>query len=423
MARWITGLMGLTIFAFMFSCASQKMVEKPPTPKFQNLVLAKNVDESGSLGVPLESTSEFDTEDQQIVALATLDNLSGTHKIRWEWIAPDRTTYLTTADYPLEAAKGKYLPKVTAWHRISLKDEPAAALPGEWHVNLFVDNEMIDTQTFLVKAFDDSLKLPPNVASGPSPKDWGLIIGIENYNRLPMVEFARKDALIVRDYFNRVLGVPEENIISLIDSDASKAQIEGYLKTYIPRNLSQDATLYVYFAGHGMPGIQKGEPYLVPYDADTRFIEQTGYKLLTFYQDLNQLGLEHVYVFLDACFTGVAARAADLLIKGARPVMFHVEKVRPPSSSIISINATSIGQISNAFPEKGHGLFTYYLLRGLRGEADMDDDGWTSVKEVYGYVHRNVSRESRRIQQEQTPVIMPPPEQLRDVGLARTIDK
>jgi hypothetical protein len=65
------------------------------------------------------------------------------------------------------------------------------------------------------------------VFSKPFPKDWGPIIGIENYNSLPNVKFTRKDALIIKDYFVRLLGEPEENIISLIDSEATKARIEG----------------------------------------------------------------------------------------------------------------------------------------------------------------------------------------------------
>jgi len=65
------------------------------------------------------------------------------------------------------------------------------------------------------------------VFSRPFPKDWAPIIGIENYYRLPKVNFTRKDALIVKDYFVRILAVPEENIIYLIDSEATKARIEG----------------------------------------------------------------------------------------------------------------------------------------------------------------------------------------------------
>jgi uncharacterized caspase-like protein len=100
--------------------------------------------------------------------------------------------------------------------------------------------------------------------------------------------------------------------------------------------------------------------------------------------------------------------------------LIHVEQVRPPSSSIISLNATSTGQISNAFPEKKHGLFTYYLLRGMKGEADMDNDGWTSMKEVYSYVRNHVRRVSRRMQSEQTPSIVPPSDLWKDIRLSRS---
>lgn len=420
MQRFFIIAIGLSVLS-LFSCSSQKTVEKKPAPKFQGVVLAKEIDDSGVIGVPQELTNEFDTEDKQVVAHLTFRNMSGNHNIRWEWVDPKGEVYLATHNYPLKVSKGKYLPKLTAWHRLSLKDEPAIETPGKWAVKIFVDEELIESKPFIVKAgFTDGLALAKDVSSKVNQDNWGLIIGIENYNRLPKVDYARKDALIVRDYFIRILGVPEENIITLIDMDATKASIEGYLKKYIPNNVGKKATLYVYFAGHGMPGVKKGEPYLVPYDADTRFIEQTGYKLISFYQDLYKLDLERVHVFLDSCFSGVASRAAEMLIKGARPALIHVEQVRPPSSSIISLNATSTGQISNAFPEKRHGLFTYYLLRGMKGEADTDKDGWTSMKEVYGYVRSHVRRVSRRMQSEQTPSIVPPSDLWKDIRLSRS---
>lgn len=367
MSRWITTIIGLSIGLALLSCATQKSVEKRPPPKFKGVVLAKAIDSAGTIAKPKLAASEFDPEDQHVFSLATFENMTGTHQLRWEWIDPQGKMYIATRNYPLEVKQGKYLPKVTAWHQISLKDEAAADMPGEWSVKLFVDDEMIDSKPFLVKDFKDPLTLPEGATSRPYPKDWGLIIGIENYNRLPTVSFARKDALIVRDYFIRVLGVPEANIISLIDTDATKARIEGYLKKYIPANVGKDTTLYVYYAGHGMPGLTKGEPYLVPFDADTQLIEQTGYKLTTFYQDLHQIELKRVYVFLDSCFSGMASRAAEMLVKNVRPALIHVENVQPPSSSIISLNATTTDQLSNAWPEKRHGLFTYYLLRGIRG--------------------------------------------------------
>jgi hypothetical protein len=421
MARRFNTVIGLGVVFILFSCASQSMVENKPRTKFQGMQLARDIDDSGVIGVLHEPTSEFNTEDLQVISFLAIENLSGSHKLRWEWVAPTGKTYLSTEKYPLNVEKGKYLPEVTAWHRISIKDEPAADLPGKWRVNAYIDDELVDSKPFYVKKFIDPLALPDNYSRKPNPKDWGLIIGIENYQRLPKVEFARKDALIVRDYFVRVLGVPDDNIISLIDADATKGRMEGYLKKYIPANLGKDATLYVYFAGHGMPGVKKGEPYLVPYDADTRFIEQTGYKLISFYQDIYRLKVRHVYVFLDSCFSGMASRAAEALVRGARPALMHVEKVRPPSSRIISLNATSTNEVSHALYEQRHGLFTYYLLRGLKGDADRDNDGWTSIKELYGYVRSNVRRVSRRMQSEQTPVIVPSSDKVKDIALSRRV--
>ena len=198
MARRFNTVIGLGVVFILFSCASQSMVENKPQTKFQGMQLARDIDDSGVIGVLREPTSEFNTEDLQVISFLAIENLSGSHKLRWEWVAPTGKTYLSTEKYPLNVEKGKYLPEVTAWHRISIKDEPAADLPGKWRVNAYIDDELVDSKPFYVKKFIDPLALPDNYSRKPNPKDWGLIIGIENYQRLPKVEFARKDALIVR---------------------------------------------------------------------------------------------------------------------------------------------------------------------------------------------------------------------------------
>lgn len=419
MHRLKASLILLVTSLLIFACASAKQKQKMPPFKSGGATLAKEINKSGDLGIPIEPASEFDTEDDKIIALIRFENLAGKHNLRWEWYDPSGNLYYSTDNFPFKASRNKYLPLATAWHELSIKGDPAANNPGQWEVKVFLDNELMDTKPFLVKVYKDAIQLPVGFAQRPYPKDWGLIIGIEDYAYLPSVDYARKDALIIKEYFIKVLGVPEENIISLIDGDATKARLEGYLKEYIPSNVGQDGTLYVYFAGHGAPGKKKGEPYIIPYDGDTRFIDQTGYKLVNFYKDLNNLKIQNVYVFLDSCFSGVAARAAEMLIKGARPALVHVNDVSPPSGSIISMNAASSWQISNAYPEKEHGLFTYFLLRALNGGADSNDDGWTSVKEIYGYVKGHVTRVARRMSADQTPVLMPSPEKLKDVAISK----
>jgi len=171
--------------------------------------------------------------------------------------------------------------------------------------------------------------------------------------------------------------------------------------------VDSDTTLYVYFAGHGAPDMQKGDPYLVPFDGDTRFLNQTGYRLGQFYHDLDQLNVQRTYVFLDACFSGVAARTDEVLVKGTRPALMHVQSLKAETEHVVAMSATTESQTSHSDPESEHGLFTYYLLRALGGEADVDDNNMLSVEELFDYVSSNVTRMARRLGTEQTPMIFP----------------
>ena len=131
------------------------MVENAPPPKFNGIVLAKDVDTSGTVGVPVEPTSNFFNNDEQVVAFLSLDDVTGSHTLRWEWIAPDGEIYLVSNEYPLVVNKGKYLPKVTAWHRMSINYEPAADTFGEWKVAVYVDDELVDMKLFMLNEYAD----------------------------------------------------------------------------------------------------------------------------------------------------------------------------------------------------------------------------------------------------------------------------
>ena len=150
MIRRIHLLIGIGVFFLLLSCASQKMVENTPPPKFNGIVLAKDVDASGTVGVPVGLTSNFFNNDEQVVAFLSLDNVTGSHTLRWEWIAPDGGIYLVSNEYSLVVNKGKYLPKVTAWHRISINHEPAADTLGEWKVAVYVDDELVGAKPFML---------------------------------------------------------------------------------------------------------------------------------------------------------------------------------------------------------------------------------------------------------------------------------
>jgi uncharacterized caspase-like protein len=183
--------------------------------------------------------------------------------------------------------------------------------------------------------------------------------------------------------------------------------LSSRLKDFFAKNVSPDSTLYVYFAGHGMPDVATGEPYLAMFDSEAVNVARTGYRLREYLSDIGQLPLRTAFVFTDACFSGMAARGDQMLIPGARPAVLKVDDVNLASGKVVAMGASTGSQLSHAYKDKRQGLFTYYLLTGLTGEADENRNGSVEMGELYGYVKENVLRVSRRTTMEQVPSVSP----------------
>jgi len=227
MDKFKTGITILSALFLILSCGSTKQVVKNPSFKFAGTTLTKKIKEAGPIAIPEDLTTTFKTQDQQVVAYAKFDN--GSHKIRWDWHKPDGGLYCSSGNTTLKIAKQKYTKEAASWHTISINGDKASELPGQWSVKVFFDDELLETKDFTIKPFVDMTLLPGDISQKPFPMDWGLIIGIERYAQLPDVKYAKKDALIMKEYFIKILGVPEENIIFLIDDDATKSRIERFI--------------------------------------------------------------------------------------------------------------------------------------------------------------------------------------------------
>lgn len=242
----------------------------------------------------------------------------------------------------------------------------------------------------------------------PRPDDYALVIGLDRYRALPRADFGQRDAAAFRDFAVSSLGVPEENAILLSGEDATRTDIAKYLEDWLPRNVTEDSRVYVFFSGHGAPDPETGEAYLVPWDGDPRFLATTAYSLKRFYEKLEQLRAREVIVALDSCFSGAGGRS--LLPAGTRPLV-AVKAERPARISVLTASAGD--EITGSLEEREHGLFTYHLLEGLRGLADSDEDGQLRLKELHGFVRSRVARDARRQNRDQTPQLFTPNPALR----------
>ena len=119
---------------------------------------------------------------------------------------------------------------------------------------------------------------------------------------------------------------------------------------------------------------------MVPYDGDPLYIDKTGYSLTSLYEYLNQLPAKEVVVVLDSCFSGAGGRS--VIVKGMRPIMLSVENPLLAQGKTIVLGASAGDQVSNTYHKKGHGLLTYFFLKGLQGEGDQNKDGVIDLTET-----------------------------------------
>lgn len=236
----------------------------------------------------------------------------------------------------------------------------------------------------------------------PRPNTHAVVVGIEKYRDLPPVDFASRDATTVSEYFSSVLGVPKENIAVLVNERASKGDLEAYLGKWLKNRVKNGDEVFIYYGGHGAPNPKTGKAFLVPYDGNPSFLEETAYPLERLYASLNALPAKEVVVFLDSCFSGAGGRS--VIAKGARPMVLSVENPLLASEKVAVLAAASGEQISSAYPDKRHGLFTYFLLKGLRGEGTVTKDGSIDLQALFDYVRPNVETVARReLNSEQIP--------------------
>jgi len=223
------------------------------------------------------------------------------------------------------------------------------------------------------------------------PNTFALIIGNEDYRSYQLdlsgevnVDFAENDARIFRVYAINTLGVPERNVIMLINGTSGQMHQALTRINLIAKNTKGEANLIFYYAGHGLPDEVTKEPYLIPVDVSGKDLSQA-IKLKDVYSKLNEHPNKRVTMFLDACFSG-GARSQGLL--AARAV-----KVKPKEQqlkgNLIVFTASSGEESSLPYKEKYHGMFTYFLLKKLQ-----ESKGNITYKELSDYLNEKISLES-----------------------------
>src|SRR6266545_1019258 len=258
----------------------------------------------------------------------------------------------------------------------------------------------------------------PVLAAKPNREQWAVVIGVGAYKStaIPQLRYSVADAELVHQVLVGQGGFKKENVLLLTDRTERKPTLRDLkwaLGTFLARSAKKDDLILIFFAGHGAPEIDpRGAEsdglakYLVPSDADPNDLYSTALPMDEFQTIFDRIEADRVVVFLDACYSGAAGGRtfASKRTRAARVDEVFLDRLTRSKGRAI-VTASRASEVSLEVPELGHGLFTHFLVQGLRGAADLDRDGIVSLQEVYQYLEQQVTQKSRSIGGNQHPVM------------------
>lgn len=212
------------------------------------------------------------------------------------------------------------------------------------------------------------------------PKIFAVVVGVANYSdpEIPNLKYAEKDALAFYDFLRseNAGSVPEENIALLTGNQATRSRILNEVIDKFTRSTKEDLVIF-YFSGHGKAGEFENTGYLLSYDAVYGNEGGSAVSMEEVKSKIDKCQAKMKISYIDACHAGLfkTTSKGSLEEDNSTIVSAYLEGITRAGVGNISFLASSVRQQSIESDKFGHGIFTYYLLEGLKGAADLEQQG------------------------------------------------
>jgi uncharacterized caspase-like protein len=225
------------------------------------------------------------------------------------------------------------------------------------------------------------------------------VIGIDEYQKWPRLRYAAHDAAGIRDTLIQKYKFKPENVFVLLNEQATRQNILSLLgdKLANPDMVKREDRVFVFFAGHGATRkLPSGRDlgYIIPVDADLSSYEGQAISMTNFQDVAESIPAKHLLFIMDSCYSGLALTRGAGMGKSAN----YLQEIARRAARQMFTAGGSDEQVADNGPN-GHSIFTWTLLQGLDGRADLNGDGVITASELAAYVAPTVSSLSH-----QTPV-------------------
>ena len=248
------------------------------------------------------------------------------------------------------------------------------------------------------------IQIQSGIAPDGRGKLWAVVVGVSNYKNLRAEEqlrFAHRDAEELAAFLRSPNGggFPSTQIKVLLNEEATIASVRTALGTWLPRSAEPNDVVYIFFAGHGVVD-QGTDGYLLAHDSDPQNLYATALPVSELDRIINERLRSRVAVVIaDACHSGkigLTSRGVEEQVLINR----YLDEVGKSGSGSFRLLASRADERSYEDPRwgGGHGVFTHYLLEGLKGKADRDGDGVVRAGELLDFVSQAVPEQTNALQ-------------------------
>lgn len=232
-----------------------------------------------------------------------------------------------------------------------------------------------------------SIEVDNNIVNNPATNKntFAIVIGNEKYKNEVPVPFANNDAKIFKEYVEKTLGVPHDQIRFVENAGYNDLRIAINWLVQAMTVCSGKGKAIVYYAGHGIPNEADMSAYLLPVDGIGND-PGSAYSLKELYEKLGSVEAQSITIFLDACFSG--SKREKGMLASARGVALKAKQSAPKGNMIV-FSAAQGDETAYPYKDKQHGMFTYFLLKKLQ-----ETKGDVSLGDLSDYLTEEVGRQS-----------------------------
>ena len=260
-----------------------------------------------------------------------------------------------------------------------------------------------------IRAEDTSGRISEKVVSvqrvEPEGTVWAVVVGINDYPNLPQLKYAVNDAHAFHDFLLESELVKPDNVFRVINDQATLDSMRTILGTNLKKKAKKGDRVIIYFAGHGATESDVNSPdgdglekYLLPFNADPDNLYATALPMREIAHILNRIQSDSLIFIADSCYSG-ASGGRTVSVGGIRSTLSDnfIDRIASGKGRVI-LTASAANEVSMEDELLEHGVFTYYLIKGLKGMADFDSDGYVTVDEAYQYVSEEVPKATGQTQ-------------------------